>query len=258
MPKKIAVVTGASSGLGREFVKLLSEKTSIEEIWVLARTRSKLEALAAEFPKEIRVFAMDLSDSAEILRFAAVLEEEKPEILYLINNAGFAKFCSYQDLSIQESLNMVNLNCNGVLAMGLVCIPYMIQGSHILNIASQASFQPLPYMNIYSASKAFVRNYSRALHVELQSAGISVTAVCPGWMRTAFFDRAMIGAKKGISKFYGMVTPAVVAAKALRDAEKGKDISVYGVYVKLCHLVAKLLPQRAMMDLWLMQQGMYF
>ena len=153
---------------------------------------------------------------------------------------------------------MVNLNCNGVLAMGLVCIPYMIQGSHILNIASQASFQPLPYMNIYSASKAFVRNYSRALHVELQSAGISVTAVCPGWMRTAFFDRAMIGAKKGISKFYGMVTPEVVAAKALRDAEKGKDISVYGVYVKLCHLVAKLLPQRVMMDLWLMQQGMYF
>ena len=97
MTRKIAVVTGASSGLGREFVKLLSEKTAIEELWVLARTRSKLEALAAEFSKEIRVFAMDLSDSAEILRFAAVLEKEKPEILYLINNAGFAKFCSYQD-----------------------------------------------------------------------------------------------------------------------------------------------------------------
>lgn len=177
-------------------------------------------------------------------------------IKYLINNAGFAKFCSYDDITIEESLNMIDLNISAVVAFGLICIPYMEKGSHIINIASQSSFFPLPYQNIYSSTKAFVRNYSRALNVELQEKQITATAVCPGWMKTELFDRGIVGAKKGTNKFSGMVTPDVVAKKALDDVRKGKDISVYGIYVKFTHLLSKLTPQKMMMKIWLMQQGM--
>ena len=131
----------------------------------------------------------------------------------------------------------------------------MERGSHIINIASQASFFPLPYQNIYSSTKAFVRNYTRALNVELKEKGISATAVCPGWMKTGLFDRGLIGAQKGTNNFSGMVTPDVVAKKALLDAEKGKDISVYGLYVKSTHFLSKITPQRLMMKIWLNQQG---
>lgn len=149
---------------------------------------------------------------------------------------------------------MIDLNVSGVVAMGLVCIPYMKRGSHILNVASQASFQPLPYMNLYAATKAFVRNYSRALNVELRTKGIRVTAICPGWMKTNLFVRANIGAKKTIKNFTGITSPDKVAKKALWDAHRGKDISTYGVIVKFGHLFGKLLPQKMMMKMWLRQQ----
>lgn len=255
MKKRIAIVTGASSGLGKEFVKLLLREKRLDEIWAIARDPGKLERLKKAYGKKVIPISIDLSDRKEILRFQEVLKQEPPHILYLINNAGFAKLCSYADLGIEESANMVDLNCTAVVAMGLACIPYMGRGSRMLNVASQASFQPLPYQNLYSSTKAFVRNYSRALHVELEEKGITVTAVCPGWMDTALFERAKIGAPKATRNFVGMVQPGKVAEKALEDARKGRDISVYSFYVKACHVAAKLLPQRAMMKLWLIQQG---
>ena len=253
--KRIAIVTGASSGFGREFVKLLVSKKEIDEIWAVARDRKKLKQLVSVYGKKVRCISMDLSDKNRIKKFDSILKKENVCISYLINNAGYGKFGSYGDLDVDSSLNMIDLNVSGVVAMGLVCIPYMKRGSHIINVASQAAFQPLPYLNIYSATKAFVRNYSRALNVELRDRGISVTAVCPGWMKTAFFDRAEIGAAKGVNRFIGMTSPGKVAAKALKDAKKGKDTSVYGGYVKSAHLFAKLFPQRTVMKVWLWLQG---
>lgn len=184
----------------------------------------------------------------------SALKEGDVCVRFLVNNAGFAKFCSYDDISVEESVNMVDLNINAVVALGLICIPFMEKGSRILNIASQAAFFPLPYQNLYSSTKAFVRNYTRALNVELKEEGITATAVCPGWMKTQLFDRGVIGAQRGTNRFTGMVMPDVVAKKALKDAAKGKDISVYGLYVKCTHLLSKLLPQRVMMKVWLAQQ----
>jgi len=252
--KQIAVVTGASGGFGKEFVRLLVQRKDLDEIWVISRNAEKLEQLREQVDCRIVPCPMDLSDRSAADAFARRLEQADAAVVMLINNAGFAKFCSYSDISVEESLNMINLNVSAVVAMGLICIPYMPQGSHIINVASQASFQPLPYMNLYAATKAFVRNYSRALNVELKDKQITVTAVCPGWMKTALFERGSIGAKKAPTVFSNMVTPDVVARKALRDAMKGRDISVYGLYVKVCHLAAKLLPQRWMMKFWLIQQ----
>ena len=130
----------------------------------------------------------------------------------------------------------------------------MEKGAHIINMASQASFQPLPYQNIYSSTKAFVRNYTRALNVELKSKGVVATAVCPGWMQTRLIERAIVKGEKGTRVFPHIVYPEVVAKKAIKDAKKSKDISVYGLYVKTSRIVAKLLPQKCMMGIWLKQQ----
>lgn len=257
MSKTVAVVTGASSGLGKELVKLLLCEQALDEIWCIARNQDKLDGLLREFGSRIVTFSIDLSKPQNVVDFCKTLEERKPRIQYLVNSAGYAKLCTYDDIDIMQSVNMIELNCGGVVAMCLGCIPYMPRGGRIINIASQASFQPLPYQNIYSSTKAFVRNYSRALNVELREKGITVTAVCPGWMNTPdFFARAQIDARKATRRFVSMTTPDKVAAKAMRDAKLGKDISVYSLYVKSAHLAAKLLPQRAMMQIWLWQQGM--
>ena len=256
--KKIAIVTGATGGLGREFVRLLLKEKNVDEIWALARNEKKLSRLKDKFGKKIKIYSIDLSSVRQIKCFGEELHEEAGrknlEISYLVNNAGFAKFCSYGDLSVEESLNMMHVNMDAVVATALVCTPHMKKGSHMINIASQASFQPLPYQNIYSSTKSFVRNYSRALNVELKEKGICVTAVCPGWIKTDLYKRAEIGARKATTKYVGMVTPDKVAKKALKDAKKCKDISIYSLFTKISHIAAKLLPQRMMMKIWLKQQ----
>ena len=252
--KKIAIITGASTGLGREFVRILKDRKEIDEIWSVARHRNKLDKLRRQMGTKIIPISLDLSDAAQIKELGQRLAQSSAEVRYLINNASYAKFCSYGDLSIADSLNMIDLNISGVVAMGLICIPYMPAGSHIINIASQAAFQPLPYQNLYSSTKAFVRNYTRALHVELKDRGITATAVCPGWLKTDLYERANIGAAKATRNFFGMTAPDKVARKAVADADKGKDLSIYGLYVNFCHIGAKLLPQQAVMKIWLRQQ----
>lgn len=253
--KNIAIITGASSGFGKEFVKLLSKNTSIDELWAIARNQENLDALAKEYNNKIRTFSLDLSNAENIKTLENTLQSEKPRISYLINNAGYGKFGDYAQLSIDDSLNMMHLNMDAVVAMGLICIPFMRKGSHILNIASQASFQPLPYMNIYGSTKTFVRFYSRALHEELKDKGISVTAVCPGWMETPFFSRAKTTAKKTVTNYIGGIsTPKNVAKKALLDAKKGKTLSIYGAFPNFTHIMGKCLPQNILMKVWLKQQ----
>lgn len=212
--KNIAIITGATGGFGREFVKLLLKKNNIDEIWAMARNNDKLLNLISEFGDKIKIFSYDLSDLNCIKIFQTKLSDDI-KIKYLINNAGYAKFCSFDDLDIDESLNMINLNISSVVAMGLVCIPYMEKGSRIINISSQSSFLPLPYLNLYSATKVFVRHYSRALSVELKNKNITVTTVCPGWMKTNLYNAAKVdNAKKVVNSFDGITTPDKVAKKA--------------------------------------------
>lgn len=251
--KVIAIVTGASSGFGKEFVKLMMDE-ELSEIWAVARNQEKLDKLVEEFGEKIRTFPMDLSDRTNYEKLEEQLKAEGVTVKYLVNNAGFVKFASFEDISVTETLNMIDLNVASVVALGLKCIPFMEKGSRIINIASQSAFFPLPYMNVYSATKVFVRNYTRALNVELKDKGITATAVCPGWMKTALFERGNVGAKKAVNNFTGIVTPEVVAKKAFKDAKKGKDISVYGLYNKSTHFLSKIMPQRMMMKVWCTQQ----
>lgn len=253
--KNIAVITGASSGLGKEFTRILVRRKEIEEIWALARNEKKLEQLKRELGKKVKIISMDLSDIDNVKSIDRLFKEEDVTIRYLVNSAGFAKFCSYDDLSIDESVSMINLNISSVVAMGLVCIPYMDDKCHIVNFASQAAFQPVPYQNLYSSTKAFIRNYTRALNIELKETGIRATAVCPGFLKTELLDKADIGARRATNNFVGLTTPDKVAVKAIHDADAGKDMSVYGGYIKLSHFMSKILPQKVIMKMWLKQQN---
>ncbi|MDE5654625.1 MAG: SDR family NAD(P)-dependent oxidoreductase [Clostridia bacterium] len=252
--KNIAIVTGASSGIGKEFVGLLLKEDGIDEMWAIGRNDERLKEVK-EFDKErVRIFSMDLTDRRNLDIIEALISSEEVNVKWLVNCAGYAKFCDYGGIDRYTSINMIDLNVNALVAMGLICLPYMEKGAHIINMASQASFQPLPYQNIYASTKAFVRNYTRALNVELKSKGVVATAVCPGWMQTRLIERAIVKGEKGTRVFPHIVYPEVVAKKAIKDAKKSKDISVYGLYVKMSRVVAKLLPQKCMMGIWLKQQ----
>ena len=252
--KQIAVITGASSGLGKEFVRLLQNERDVQEIWLIARSKDKLDAIARQDPHRLKTVVLDCSVHGNIEKLGDMLKAAHVSVRYLVNSAGYGKFGSFCDLSAEQSRNMIDLNVSGVVEMCLTCIPYMHRGSHILNIASLASTVPLPYLNIYAATKAFVRHYSRALHVELRDRGISVTAVCPGWMDTGFIANAQTGAKKSPTVFAAITKPDGVAKKALRDAKIGKDLSVYGVFPQLTYAAAKILPQKFLMESWLRMQ----
>ena len=148
MKKKIAVITGASSGIGKKFAELLETYDTFEEIWVIARRLERLEELKNQIPFPLRPIALDLSDTASYETYAALLASEDPEIALLINCSGFGKFCATLDVPLSENLNMVDLNCKAVMAMCQHSIPYMPKGARIINIASVAAFQQIPYINV--------------------------------------------------------------------------------------------------------------
>lgn len=248
---EIAMVTGASSGMGKEFVKQLSGMGGLDQIWVAARREERLKGLAREVGTPLRIFACDLTQPAGIGEVKAALSAERPHIRYLANCSGFAKFGAFDAISEADSLAMIDLNVRALVQMTLAAVPYMESGGHILEIASTAAFQPLPDMNIYAATKAFVLSYSRALNREIGKRGVTVTAVCPGWTKTEFFDVAKKDADAGaVRNFLFSSLPQNVVARALKDAQKGRELSVYGIFNKLHLFFAKILPASSVMTLW--------
>lgn len=251
--KKIAILTGATGGLGREFLKqILNEE--IDEVWAIARNEQRLSELQEQYGEKVVPISIDLSEMQEIEQIRHLLDAKKPQVTYLINNAGMAKMGKYNDFSIEEIDKTINVNCKAPVMLAQICIPYMSKGSRILNISSASAFQPNPYINLYAASKAFERSYSRALNVELEGNGITSTAVCPGWIDTELLQKEINGKKV---KFPGLVTPDRVAKQAIKDAKKGKDMSVCSLYIKCQHLNVKLLPQRWVMKIWMFGIGKY-
>ena len=173
----------------------------------------------------------------------------------LVNASGFGKFDAVLESPLETNLNMVDLNCRALMALCQLTVPYMPSDSQIINIASVAAYQPIPYINVYAASKAFVLYYSRALNRELKPRGIRVMAVCPFWTKTEFFDRAVNEEKpKVVKKYIAMYDPADIVNRAWKDAQKGKDMSKYGFIARGQGLLVKLLPHRMVMDAWQRQQ----
>lgn len=254
---KIGIVTGASSGLGREFARQIAAGCGLDELWVIARRADRLERLKEELEEafaglKVRPVILDLTQQREIEKLSSILTEEKPDVKILVNASGFGKYGTYKDLTTEEITQMVDLNCKAVVLLTYSVLPYMTEGARIINMGSASAFQPLPEFNMYASTKAFVVHFSRALNVELKSRGVTVTCVCPGFVRTEFFDVARDTANPDTCRnFKPMYEPEDVAAKALADSRKGKDLSVLGLNTKLKRMAGKLLPTKMVMATWM-------
>ena len=252
----IAIVTGASSGMGREFVRQLSDYVTVDEIWAIARRESALEALNAEVSVPVRPVALDLLEEDSFRKFQQLLEEEQPNVKLLVNAAGFGKFGAYHKVSLLDDCRMIDLNCKALLVMTRLCIPYMAPGSHILQLDSLSAFQPVPYITTYGATKSFVLSYSRSMNRELKPRGIRVMAMNPAWVKTEFFDHAFQTNGDGEVQNFNYVYDAdECVATGLRDLYRSKkDYSIHGLPVKLQVLGVKLLPHSLVMNIWQKQQ----
>ena len=251
----IAIVTGASSGMGREFVRQLNGYLKVDEIWAIARREKALEELKQETDIPVRPIQLDLSLESSFHDFSQLLEKEQPDVKLLVNAAGFGKFGSFERVSLEEDMKMVDLNCKALLAMTRITLPYMHAGSHILQLDSLSAFQPVPYITTYGATKAFVLSYSRAMNRELKSKGIRMMAMNPAWVKTEFFAHAFQTNGSEVQYFNYVYEAKDVVATGLKDLYKTKkDVSVHGLPVKFQVLLVKLLPHCLVMNTWLSQQ----
>lgn len=241
---KIAIVTGASSGMGREFVRQLGYfYKNLDEIWVIARRKERLEALAKESRVPLRIFAGDLQKKKVYKELRDALEKEQPDLRMLVNSAGFGKSGSVEEISSEKfriQTDMVDVNCRSLTRMTLLCLPFLRAGSRIVNLASASAFCPQPYFSVYAATKSYVLSFSRSLGEELRKKGIVVTAVCPGPVDTEFFNFS--GKPQNILKKLTMAKADRVVHQALKDCRSGKSVSVYGIPMKLTYFGTKLLP----------------
>ena len=197
---RIAVITGASSGMGREFAIKLEAQKNFDEIWVIARRADRLEELKSVLGDKVRPISLDLTEQESLEKYKVMLEEEKPEISVLVNASGYGKFGAFEDLPLDEQLGMLDLNAKALTAVTYLSLPYLEKGSEVYQIASLSSFQPVPYLAVYGATKAYVLSFTRAIGAELRKKGIKMMAVCPGWVKTEFFDRAVV--KEGALAFF--------------------------------------------------------
>ncbi len=252
----IAIVTGASSGMGRQFALQLGQYVSVDEIWVIARRAQALESLKEECSIPIRPIALDLCSGESFAAYEALLKEEAPNVKLLVNAAGFGKFGDFDHVPTEDDCRMIDLNCKSLVMMTRLTLPYMRRGSHILQLDSLSAFQPVPYIATYGATKAFVLSYSRAVNAELKPKGIRCMAMNPGWVKTEFFNHALETNEKNRVQYYNHLYEAEdVVATGLKDLYRTKkDYSVHGLPIKGQVALVKLLPHKLVMKVWLSQQ----
>ena len=248
---KTAIITGASSGLGQEFVRQLADVfPEIESYWLIARRADRLEELAGSLPdKQVECLALDLCDLMSFSTLQEKLTAERPEVALLINNAGCGYLGNLGEMPTATQTRMVDLNLRALTAMTNMVIPFMDKGSRILNVSSIASFCPNPRMTVYSASKAYVSSFTVGLAEELKPKGITATAVCPGPMKTEFLDASGI---TGNSKTFATLPycdQVRVAGGALRAAKAGRTIYTSKLFYKFYRVLAKVTPVKLMVKL---------
>ncbi len=252
MKKNIAVITGASSGMGMEFARRIAERGDLDELWLIARRKKQMEELGETLNVPVRALSLDLTEKESIEAYTALLQMETPHVRVLVNASGVGRFGSFTDIDLETHDKMIDLNVKAYVDMTYATLPYMQAGDEIYQLDSLSSFQPVPYIGVYAATKAFVLSFSRSLGVELKSRGIRVLAVCPGWVKTEFFNYAV--RDNTITYYNRFFTPEQVIRRALRDMKRGRDVSVCGFSIRAQVFFTKLLPHRLVMWIWCKQQ----
>lgn len=239
----VVVITGASSGIGMEFALQMDNYfTNIDEFWLIARSRDKLQEVAKELKHKTRILSMDITSDAQMERLEDTLQEKKAVVRMLINCAGYGLMGPFAEQERNYTLGMIQLNCEALTNITHRLIPYMRRGSRIIQMASSAAFLPQPDFAVYAATKSYVLSFSRALGQELLEKEIYVTSVCPGPVDTPFFDIAeKTGTTLAIKKLT-MVDAERVVSKALRDSYHKRHLSVCSLPIQCMEVAAKLLP----------------
>lgn len=248
MKQNIIVITGASSGMGKEFARVLDSKmNTIDEFWLIARDLEKLTEISAQLKHKSRIIIADITEKDQLLPFQKMLSSVSPVIRMLINCAGYGimgdvSLCFNDPGRMSEQLGMVTCNCEALTHVTLSCLPYMKANSRILQLASAAAFIPQPGFAVYAASKSYVLHFSLALREELKKRRIRVTAVCPGPVNTPFLENAQKYEKSPAFKKLITVSPEKVVRKALKDSADSKAVSVCGIPAGLLHTASAVIP----------------
>lgn len=243
---QVAIITGASTGLGAEFARQLDAncanpkyKYYVDEIWLVARNKDKLMEVASQLKHTApKVIPTDLTQAAEIEGLLAQVDRNT-NIKLLINNAGFGSFAPFTETRWQVYAEMIELNIMAANRLAHNLAKHMAAGGGIINLASSAGFQPSHGYTVYSATKAYMLHFSIGLRAQLKPQGINVLAVCPGPVKTEFFDRA--GGGQGLVNSIATLTPDVVVRKAFKDLQRGSAISIPGVTIKLILTITKFM-----------------
>ncbi|MBO5417783.1 MAG: SDR family NAD(P)-dependent oxidoreductase [Clostridia bacterium] len=260
---KIAVITGASSGLGCEFINevisQVSKVSELDEIWLVARREQRLLELKEKYDGVcaekglktiIRPVAADITNRSFFEDLTAMYKEHDADVRMLINNAGCGVLGNLDEMPYEGQINMVELNNVALTGITSVTLPFMSKGSNIINVCSIASFAPNPRMTVYCSTKAYVLSFSKSLRFELRKKGINVLAVCPGPMSTEFLSVA--GIQKGASKTFDTLPrtePSMAARGAVKAVLKGKGIYTPRLFFKFYRVLAKLLPHSIVMHM---------
>ncbi len=240
----VAIVTGASAGLGVEFVKKLRDiYPEIDEYWLIARRTDRLNTLKDLFSeKSITALGFDLTQESIYQELEAILKTKQPQVKLLINNAGFGKLCDFASAPYREQMLQCDLNVRAATVLTNLVLPYMGRGSAVINVCSIAAFVPTPNMAVYCSTKAYIYSFSKALRYELKDRGIHVLAVCPGPMATEFLEVAHITGRSKTFAVLPYCKAETVAAKALKAAKRGRGIYTNKFLYKFYRVLAKGIP----------------
>jgi len=239
-----ALITGASGGIGEAFARQLAALG--KDLILVARSEEKLHSLARELAAahgvQAHVIVADLAQPGSAAALHADVQGPGLDVDLLVNNAGYARAGAFAELTLEEQADMVRLNVNTLLELSRLYLPAMRERGRggIINVASNAAFQPVPYLAVYAATKAFVLSFSEALAEEVAADGVRVMALCPGATATGFQKRAGAWEDQRDS----MPSPDTVVAEGLRAFERGRYYFIQGGVNKLTALVAHLGPRR--------------
>ena len=244
----VAIISGASSGMGKDFVLQSDNRYEFDEIWVIARRKERLEEFTGKTRAKIVPVALDLTKPESIAVIKEKLESEKPDVKLLINASGFGKFGVFENSDSDKNAAMCDLNLKSLIVMTQTVLPYIREGGKIIEMGSMSSFEPVPHASVYAATKAAVLSFTRSLNFELKKRKIRVMCVCPYWVKTEFFNNA--DEREKVGKFDCMYESEYVVRKSLDALDKTKkDYFVPGAYAKFARFLAKVLPHKMLMGI---------
>ena len=246
----IAIITGASSGIGAEFARQIYAGGGVDELWLVARRRERMEALGEEIGARVKIIEADLCTAEGIDAVRAALLSEKPKVKYLVSAAGFGDFGTYSEIDEVSVSRMIDLNAKALVLITNMVIPYMERGGRIIELGSASAFSVLPAFNVYASTKAFVLSYTRALNYEIKKDGLRATCFCPIWVNTEFIGKASRGDRTEPKKYWPLLDCKRAVAGCLKAAKRGRALYVTNWYARLMHLLSKIAPSALTSRVW--------